>query len=275
MRFDKEFKEFIKQSKPDFGKFSGPNRCLFLTGGRAIKFSTKEFRQGKRKLPSSDYDFKWVLSKKPTKRDLTEIVTFFKGLVEDFIFHLKVKKGITVSDYSLKQKVFETPILQNPLLKRYSHAFFDFSLMYRNAKHELIDVVVLSMKGASSAILDKQMSDKYDLPIPKLKVLYFETAMVVAKTLFTNMERNRWRNPIKSAHPTEANKYQQKGLKNLNRLSVMRNAMQNKNLSNNINALKFLTRNKNNMNTRLYLGKLVGTNMNAKLRVMNKNIKLY
>ncbi len=261
--FAKQFKQYIRETKPNFKQFSGLDRCLFLTGGRAIKFSTKQFRAAATKLPSTDYDFKWVLSRRPSTKDLDQIQKFFTKLVEGFVVHMG--GAITIES---RTKRFDKPVLQNPLLKRYTYAFFDFGLKYRGKVHDLIDVVVMRMKGANYTILDKDTSERYGIPIPKVSYLYFETAMVVSKTLITNDKRNGWRNPIRSTHPTEPNKYRAKGLRNVNRLSVMRNVLKNDTvIGHNIRALKVITKNrKMNVNTRLHVGRLIGAHMNSKIK---------
>lgn len=257
--FEKLFKKYIRETKPNFKRFAG----LFLTGGRAIKFSTKGLR-GTQKLPSSDYDFKWVLSKRPTKKDLDDISGFFRKLVEGFVNTLDVT--VTVESHS---KIFDKPVLQNPLLKRYSYAFFDFGIKYRGKVHDLIDVVVMRMPGAPRNIIDKEVSERYGgLPVPKVSYLYFETVMVVAKTLTTDVVRNRWRNPIQSTHPNKPTKYRAKGLRNLNRLNVMRSVLKNeKTIGENIKALKVIARNRRmNVPTRLHVGHLIGAHMNSKIK---------
>lgn len=260
--FSKLFKKYIRDTKPNFKQFSG----LFLTGGRAIKFSTKGLR-GTQKLPSMDYDFKWVLPRRPTRKNLVDIQTFFKRLVDGFAETLGL--NVTVETHS---KIFDKPVLQNPMLKRYSYAFFDFGIKYRGKSHDLVDVVVMRMPGADKYItIDKNVSERYGgLPIPTVKYLYVETAMVVAKTLTTNSVRNRWRNPIESTHSTDPKKYRAKGLRNLNRLDVMRTVLNNKVIGENIKALKVLARNrKMNTPTRLHVGHLIGSHMNSKI----KNLK--
>jgi hypothetical protein len=258
---NKLFKKFIMDTRPNFKQFSGPDRCLFLTGGRAIKFATKQVRKtSRKKLPSTDYDFKWVLAKKPSMRDINAVFTFFDTLVAQFLVYTN-KPGQIIS----KRRIFENPILQNPLLKRYSYAFCDYAIKQGTQVHDLIDVVVLKMPGASNRILDKATSDVYGLPIPKVDVLFRETLMVVSKTLVAT-NRNGWRNPLRSTHPKDPNKYLQKGVRNVDRLMVMKNMVENKNFNQNISALNRLIRSNLNTNSKVYIGKLLGLKISNKLK---------
>ena len=259
---NKLFKKFIMETRPNFRQFSGADRCLFLTGGRAIKFATKHVRKtSRKKLPSTDYDFKWVLSKKPSNRDIHDIFKFFDGVISGFVAYIN-KPGAEIIS---KRRIFEKPILQNPLLKRYSYAFCDYAIKYGGQMHDLIDLVILKMPGASNRILDKATSNVYGLPIPKVDVLFHETLMVVSKTLVAT-NRNGWRNPIRSTHPKEPNKYVQKGLRNVNRLMVMKNMVENKNFNQNITTLNRLIRSNLNTNTKVYLGKMLGLKISNKLK---------
>lgn len=237
MFFSKLFKRFIQETRPVFPP------GLFLTGGRAIKFSTHGRRS--KKLPSADYDFKYVTPKKP---NVDRVCSFFDALVNDFVAYTGLS-GIRVHT---RRRVFSPPILQNPYYKRYSYGFCDFGLVYRGKTHDLVDVVM--MKGPIVS-LDKNASNRYGLPIPTLEHLYEETAMVVAKTLVSSPpNRNSWRNPLEST----SEKHKQKGKRNVNRLVVM-NAILNKK-NQNLKTLQVLV-NRPRLPMRTYIGKLVGEHM--------------
>lgn len=238
--FSKLFKKFVQETKPVFPP------GLFLTGGRAIKFSTHGKRT--RKLPSSDYDFKYVTPKKP---NVNKICLFFKTLVDDFVVYTGLK-NIRVET---RTKIFNPPVLQNPYFKRYSYGFCDFGIVYRGKTYDLVDVVM--MKGPYETKLDRVVSAKYGLPIPKLEHLYTETAMVVAKSLVST-NRNGWRNPISST----SKKHQQKGKRNVNRLIVMGEILGKKN-NKNVHVIAELVK-RPRLPLRNYIGKLVGEHMLAR-----------
>ena len=263
MKIHRLFLEFIQKTRPNFWQFSGPDRCMYLTGGMAIKIFTKEYRKPiGRKLPSTDFDFTWAFSRRPTISNYNQMTRFTKSIGKEFAEYL----GNGAKVLFTKKKF--TPVLQNARTQRYIHAHCNVTIQLGGEDYDLMDSVLVHLPGVSDEFLSKRVSHKYNVPIPKIRIMYTDTASVVKKTLM-GTGYNAWRNPIKSTHPKHPEEYQKKGLKNINRLLLMQNIIKsNKNLPKNILALNRII--KSNLATRqkLAIGRAIGTQM-------NKNIQLY
>ncbi len=250
--------------KPDFKPHIGTDKCVFLTGGMAIKILTKKYRKPLgRKLPSKDFDFTWAYSHKPTAKNYREMTQFTLNLGKQFAQHLGHDAKVI-----FKKTKFDTPKLQNARLQKYLYAHCNVTIKIGSEEHDLMDAVLCQFPGVSYDILNKLETRRFSIPLPQLKFLYLDTASVVKKTL-VGTGYNAWRNPIKSAHPQHPDEYKQKGLKNIDRLLLMQNILKiNKNLSRNIIALDRIVRSNLPMRQKLSVARALG-------KLMNKNIKQY
>ena len=167
-----------------------------------------------------------------------------------------------------KKTTFDAPKLQNARLQKYLYAHCNVTIKIGAEEHDLMDAVLCHFPGVSYGILNRTASMRYNLPLPKLRFLYLDTASVVKKTLM-GTGYNAWRNPIKSAHPQHPEEYKQKGLKNINRLLLIQNILKiNKNLAKDIVALNRIVRSDLTTRQKLSVAKALG-------KLMNKNIREY
>lgn len=262
MKIEKLFLKFIQEVRPTFPR--GNDKCVFLTGGMAIKIITKNYRKkiGK-KLPSKDFDFTWAFSKKPTIKNFTEMTRFTKNLGVEFAKRLGPDAKVL-----FKKTRFSTPKLQDERLQKYIYAHCNVTIKIGTEEFDLMDAVLAHFPGVSDEILNKTMSSAYGVPLPKLRFLYTDTLSVVKKTLI-GTGYNAWRNPIKSTHPTHPENYKQKGLKNLNRLLLIQNILKiNDNRARNILAVDRIVRSDLPTRQKLAVARSIG-------KLMNKNINKY
>lgn len=256
-----KFLKFIQETKPVFPQ--GPDRCVYLTGGMAIKIITKKYRKSiGKKLPSKDFDFTWAFSKRPTLKNYREMTTFTRQLG-------KAYADVIGAKLMFKKKKFDTPKLQNAQTQRYIHAHCNVTLkMPDGSEVDLMDAVLVHLPGISSDILNKTMTDRYSVPLPQLRFLYRDTLTVVKKTLI-GTGYNAWRNPIKSTHPAHPEDYKQKGLKNINRLLLIQNVLKIKNdRAKNVIALDRIVHSNLTTRQKLTVARAIG-------KLLNKNVYTY
>jgi hypothetical protein len=264
MSLDDMFLKFIQSTKPNFGVFIGAKKCLYLNGGMAIRLLTREYRQrvGK-KLPSKDYDFTWAKSTKPTRSDFDMMCRFIAKLGNSFA---KAIGGTAV----IKKTWFTEPKLQNIAKQRFLYGHMAVNILINGKEDDLMDAILMHQPGVSSEILNKTMSIKYGVPLPKMGTLFIDTATVVKKTLVSN-GYNAWRNPIQSTHPKHPKNYQKKGLKNINRLLLMGKILEKeKKYKRVLNDVKLLNstikRTSLSVKAKLAIGKTIGESMNARMK---------
>lgn len=244
--------------------FIGDDRCVYLNGGMAIKLLTRRYRRtiGK-KLPSKDYDFTFAKSRRPTKRDFVIMCSFLSKLGKEFA---KTIGGKAI----IKKTFFDEPKLQNAAKQKYLHGHIAVNILLNGKEDDLMDGVLMHFPGVNSDLLNKTMSVKYGVPLPKMGTLFIDTATVVKKTLVSN-GYNGWRNPIKSTHPKHPENYKKKGLKNINRLLVMGNILSKdgkyKKLLNDVKLLNSTIKNTTmSIKRKLKFGTVIGKSMNFKIQ---------
>jgi hypothetical protein len=273
LRVDKLFAAYLKKTKPSFDIFTGTDRCVFLTGGMAIKLTSKLYREKQPvriKLPTRDFDFKWCKSSRPTKRDYALMCSYMKSIVRDFIKKTWPNGGVKMI---FKKTTFSQPVLTNAYTHKFMHGIIEISIQIGNGvKHDLVDATLIHLPHVSDTVLDKATSHKYGVPIPKLSVMFIDTITLVKKTLAAGPNsRNAWRNPIKSSNPNKekANMYRTKGLKDVDRLLVMKGMLKAKkyqNLMSDVSSLKNIITSKSRTVTKLKLGKILANGMDAKIK---------
>jgi hypothetical protein len=268
MSLDEMFLKFIQVTKPKFGVFIGANKCIYLNGGMAVRLLTREYRRSiGKKLPSKDYDFTWAKSTKPTRSDYDLMCRFTAKLGRDFA---KTIGGTAV----IKKQYFPEPKVQNIVKQRLLFAHVAVNIIINGKEEDLMDAILLQSPGASSEILNKTMSIKYGLPLPKMGTLFIDTATVVKKSL-VGEGYNAWRNPIQSTHPKHPANYQKKGLKNINRLLLMGQILSKeakyKSVLNDIKLLNStIKRTSLGVKAKLALGKTIGESMNTRIKNINR-----
>jgi ribonucleotide reductase alpha subunit len=170
----------------------------------------------------------------------------------------------------IKKQYFPEPKVQNIEKQRLLFAHVAVNIIINDKEEDLMDAILLQSPGASSEILNKTMSIKYGVPLPKMGTLFIDTATVVKKTL-VGEGYNAWRNPIKSTHPKHPKNYQKKGLKNINRLLLMGQILEKqKKYKSVLNDVKLLNstikRTSLSVKAKLAIGKTIGESMNARLK---------
>lgn len=268
MSIDDLFLKFIQYTRPNFGIFISDSKCLYLNGGMAIRLLSRAYRRriGK-KLPSKDYDFTWAKSAVPTKSDYLLMCRFTSKLGKEFAKWIGGKVII-------KKTYFTEPKLQDITKHKYLHGHIAVNILLNGQEYDLMDAVMMHYPGVSSELLNKSMTIKYGVPLPKMGTLFIDTASVVKKSLMNNVGYNGWRNPIKSTHPKHPEDYKQKGLKNINRLLVMGKILSRQkkyaSILNNVKLLNNTIRRKSlTTKKKLSIGKTIGESMNARI----KNLK--
>lgn len=263
MDIDDAFFRYIQATRPNFSKFSNSKQCMFLNGGMAIRIITREYRKrlGK-KLPSKDFDFTWAFANKPTVENFNQMADFTELLGQGFVKTLGPQAHIVFS-----KKLFTAPILQNVETQRYMYGHCKVDVKIGRKVYELMDAVIVHLPGASRELLNKTMTEKYGIPLPKLRTLYNDTARLVKKTLLGE-GYNAWRNPIKSTHPSHPAVYRKKGRKDVDRLLLIQkilNKTSSQNISKNVIMLNKLLRSRMPINNKLVQGRSIGILMNRHL----------
>jgi hypothetical protein len=264
MDIDGLFFDYIQATRPKFLKFSNSKQCMFLTGGMAIRIITREYRKrlGK-KLPSKDFDFTWAFSTKPTTDNFNQMADFTEHLGQGFVNTLGPGAKMIFS-----KRMFDAPVLQNMESQRYMYGHCKVDIKIGRRTYDLMDAVIVHLPGASVELLNKTMTNKYNLPLPKLRTLYIDTARLVKKTLLGD-GYNAWRNPIKSTNPKHPAEYKKKGRKNVNRLVLIQkilNKQSTQNITKNVIMLDKLLKSRVPINKKLIQGKSIGILMNRHLQ---------
>lgn len=260
---DDLFFRYIQATRPNFLKFSNSKQCVFLTGGMAIRLITREYRKrlGK-KLPSKDFDFTWAFSSVPTVENFNQMADFTESLGQGFVKTLGPSAKMIFS-----KRMFTAPILQNIETQRYMYGHCKVDIKVGRRTYDLMDAVIVHLPGANKDMLNKTMTEKYNIPLPKLRTLYLDTARLVKKTLLGE-GYNSWRNPIKSSHPSHPAEYRKKGRKNVNRLVIIQkilNKTSSQNITKNVIQLDKLLRSRIPINKKLVHGRSIGLLMNRHL----------
>jgi hypothetical protein len=272
-RTDKLFAVYLKKTKPSFDIFTGSDRCVFLTGGMAIKLTSKLYRKRQPtriSLPTRDFDFKWCKSSKPTKKDYILMSSYMKSIVRSFIKSVWQSGGVKMI---VKKTKFNTPVLIDAYKHKYMHGIIEISIQIGDGpKNDLVDATLIHFPHISDSVLNKPLSRKYGVPLPKLPIMFIDTITLVKKTLAAGPKnRNGWRNPIKSSNPNKekAIMYRTKGLKDVDRLLVMKGMLKTKkyqNLMSDVSSLKNIINSKSRIVTKLKFGKQLANVMDSKIK---------